>query len=258
MSAERGVRVGRRHVAHPLPEGVDLCPLPVRRQALRGPQRVVDHGVLLHGIPQPVGHLHRLEDRAVPLAQHVGHGSGLRRLRRRVAAPLTVPRPPLRLATDHHGHLGGAGEHGGQGIVDEALLGDPELDQVRRRPRCPDPDGHDAGGIRVGPAALGDRHPVHPRPSPRPPASASADRRGVRHELRGLGVRGCRADTDEHRRAGVEAGAHRAASRGHADRRRACRPTAVRRSRSIRPRSRQVTSTAPLATASDRARSGRS
>ena len=257
MSPERGVRIGGRHVAHPLPQGVDLRPLPGRRQALGGPERVVDHGVLLHGLPQAMGHLHRLEERPAPLAEHVGDHPGLGRLGGRVAGPLAVPGPPLRLAPDHHGHLGGSGEHGGQGVVDEALLWDAELDQVRDRTRCPDPGGHDACGIGIGPAALGDRHPVHRRGEPAAAGIGQCDPRGLRHELHRLGI-GCGgAHADQHRRPRIEHPAHRPVLRGP---RPPARPGAdeVRRSRSIRPRSRQDTSTAPWATASARARSGRS
>ena len=73
----------------------------------------------------------------------------------------------------------------------------------------------------------------------------------------GLGVGGRRAHADENRCAGVGRAARHSAPRG--PRVTLVPPVeAARRSRSIRPRSRQVTSTAPFATASGRDRSGRS
>ena len=137
--------------------------------------------------------------------------------------------------------------------------GMPEFDEVGGGARRPDPGRHDPGRIRVGPAPLGDGYPVDGRGQP--PAAGVGQRRlrRLHHQLHGLGRSeavptptrtGVRGSRDPFTGSGPPGSAHRAPglAAGGAD----------RRSRSIRPSVRHVTSTAPRERASARARSGRS
>ena len=87
----------------------------------------------------------------------------------RQSGPFPVPCPALGLASDDDGDVGAAGQDGRQGIVDHALLGDPELGVVRGGRGRPDPVGHQAGRVGIGPAPLGHGHPVDGRGQARGP-----------------------------------------------------------------------------------------
>ena len=88
---------------------------------------------------------------------------------------LEVPGPPLGLAAHHHGHVGLAGDDGGERLVDQATAGG-----------CPAPPGgsglagahcggHQSSRVGIRPAPLGDGDPVDPLEESRPgPASSAA------------------------------------------------------------------------------------
>ena len=95
---------------HPVEAGPQLGhlgPVVGKGQAFGGPEGVLDHGVLLDGVPQPVGHLDRLHERALPAAGDVGDHAGLAVSTAGPADALGIPGPPLGLPAHHRGHLGG-------------------------------------------------------------------------------------------------------------------------------------------------------
>ena len=158
---ERGLGIVPGHQVEPLPQAGDLGTVLGQGPALGGPEGVVDHGVLLDGIPQPVGHLDRFHQRPGAAVHDIGHRPGLGRLHRLVAARPAWSRaqrlasPPTTAATSDS-----PGGDGRQRLVDQRLLGDAQLHQVAPgRPR-PHLVGHQPGRIGIGPAPLGHRHPV--------------------------------------------------------------------------------------------------
>ncbi len=76
------------------------------------PQGVFDHGVLLHRLPEAMGDLDLLEERAAPGVEHVGNGGGLAGPAGVEACTLAVACPAHGLAAHHHGDLGGSREQG--------------------------------------------------------------------------------------------------------------------------------------------------
>ncbi len=135
-------------------------------------------------------------------------------------------------------------------VVDQALLRDPELDEVGAGVLRSDARRDEPGRVPVRPSALWDCDPI----------DGSSDRGGTRvvdrreqrpgHQVGGLRVVRRGPDTDQHRQTRVEGGsAHGSLCAG---------PLDGRRLRNIRPSSRQLTATAPISSTSRRARSGTS
>ena len=204
-----------------------------------------------------MGHLDRLEEGTLPSADDVGCRAGLRSLRGCRARLLTVADPPLGLAPDDHGDVSGTREDGGQGIVDQTLLGDTELHQVRLGSSGAHPLCHQAGWIHIGPTPLRNGHPVDGARQSLTPGIGQCRLGGLDHELDRLRVITYRPHPHQDGCARVEGVRHRAtqlAASGEA----ADSAAWVLHTRSIRPSWRHVTSTAPWAKASGRARSGMS
>ena len=223
-------------------------------------QGVVDHGVLLDRVPQAMGLLDRLQQRARAAVDDVGPRPG--RLGRLAGVrPPAGPAPGL--AAHHHGHVGPPGGDGRQRLVDQQLLGDAQLGQVGAGSGGPDPVGHQASRVGIGPGPLGNGDPVDGGQQGGGAAVGGRRPDGPGHELGGLLLGRGGGHPHQHRDAPT-GGPVPLSGRGHREDRRSARTrsapadAATRRARSIRPTWRQVTGTAPRARASDRARSGTS
>ncbi len=153
---EGGQRVGPGHLVEPGPEPGDLGPALGHRLDLRLPPRRSRSWRTADRLPKAVADLDRLEERPRTPVGHIGHGAGLFRLplpRTRAGvgssgsvgvptawphrrSPRTAPRRRRRWRT---------------GLVDQPLLGDAELGELRPgRPR-PHPLRHQPGGVGVRP-----------------------------------------------------------------------------------------------------------
>ena len=203
-----GGRVVPGHPVEALPQGGDIDALLLHCLMLIGPERVVDHGVLLDRLPQAVGHLDGLEERTGTPVHDVGRGP--RRLRKPHPGPpaALVPLPSAGLAPHHHGHIRQATGQGFQGHLDDRLLGDAELHQVGAGPGRTDAPGHQAGRVGVSPASLGDGDAVDGTEQGGGAGILGSCLHGPSHQLGGRGVVGGDAHPHQDRRARVgQAGA---------------------------------------------------
>ncbi len=188
-----------------------------------------------------------------------GWRRGLDRLRPHRAGPLAVAGPAPGLTAHHHRHLGRPASDGGQHVVDQGLLRDAQFHQVGPGLRCPHlgpPGGPDRDRTSCPGARLSGRWRPHgSRPRRR---RVPAERR--RHQFDRLGAASAAPTPTSTGVRGRGSGGQPVP--GPAPRRPDGMPTAAahgrRVARIIRPTCRQVTGTAPRATAWGRARSGRS
>ena len=190
------------------------------------------NGVLLDRVPQTVGDLDRLEQRARAAVDDIGHRPGLFGLHRVPARAGRVPRPPLGLAADHHGHLRPARRDGGKSVGDQGLLGDAQLDEMGARPFGTHPIGDEAAGVGVRPGPLGHGDPVDHCEQLGSTGVVGRPLHRPSHQLGRLDIPGRRSQAHEDRGPRIE----RAATGAHHGSAHAIRPSAGRRPAPYRTR----------------------
>jgi hypothetical protein len=203
---EGGVRVVPGHPVEALPQARRLRPLPIQRATLRRSQGILDHGVLLNRLPQPVRHFHLFHQRPRAPLHHIGCHTGLERFDvvQVDAGQSLAPGPSLGLPAHHRGHIGLTGHDGHQSVVDQRLLGDAQFHQVGPGRAGPHPGRHQPGRIGIGPVALRYGHPVDGRQQSGRSGVGGGSHQRPGHQLGGFGVVRGPAQPHQHRGSRIE------------------------------------------------------